>query len=229
MKNLTILTSTLLFALLLIGCKQQEIEMYDQTPRIDFVGSGAEEIIFRDTTYVKNITELTGDVTVSIVGAAQDKPLSFSLTLIPDPEAEKPATITLSNPYQLPAEAYTANPPIRVTRPTEFDKAYTAFLGFEEANGSTHQFDKGRVEFERKKVSVIFRINPGVWDNRMLGLYSNGKYKFIMDTLGKVYNDIERDDETRQLLYDAYEEYRKNNDPILDDETPRREIAFPAF
>lgn len=224
-----ILSCALLFVLSLAGCKQEELPMYDQTPRIDFVGGNVEEIIFRDTTYLKNIRELKADVSVSLVGAAQDNPMSFSLTLVPDPETTEQPGITLVNPYRLPAGAYTVKPSVTVTRPQEFDRPQTVFLGFEEPNGATHQFDKGRVEFARKKLSVVFRINPGVWDNRVLGLYSNGKYAFIMDTMGKVYSEIERNEATRELLYLAYVQYRQNNPPIMDDETPRREIVFPAF
>ena len=62
------------------------------------------------------------------------------------------------------------------------------------------------------------------WNEWQWGEYSDAKYFFMMDHFKATIDDIPEGDETQKEIYDAYEEYKKNNPPLLDDKG--NEIVF---
>ena len=96
------------------------------------------------------------------------------------------------------------------------NKAFGCYMAFDLGN-SAHQFDKGLVEKHQMLVNVRWRLRPYDWEEGDWGKYSNGKYIFMMDVLGKAYSNISYDD--YETVTKAYEEYVKAGKPdILDDD-----------
>ena len=55
-----------------------------------------------------------------------------------------------------------------------------------------HEFGEGRVENSDCEVTIAYTIRPSDWDERLWGIYSNNKYMFMMDNLGKIYAETEQ-------------------------------------
>lgn len=49
----------------------------------------------------------------------------------------------------------------------------------------------------------------------------------MINHFNKVYAKLEKTKEERNEVSKAYEEYRKKNPPLMDDENPQSEIVFP--
>lgn len=47
------------------------------------------------------------------------------------------------------------------------------------------------------EVTIAYTIRPSDWDERLWGIYSNNKYMFMMDNLGKIYAETEQTKEVR--------------------------------
>ena len=78
------------------------------------------------------------------------------------------------------------------------------------------------------EVTIAYTIRPSDWDERLWGIYSNNKYMFMMDNLGKIYAETEQTKEVRDEVSAKYEAYEKaGNPPLMDDENPQNEIVFP--
>ena len=91
-----------------------------------------------------------------------------------------------------------------------------------------HEFGEGRVENSDCEVTIAYTIRPSDWDERLWGIYSNNKYMFMMDNLGKIYAETEQTKEVRDEVSAKYEAYKKaGNPPLMDDENPQNEIVFP--
>ena len=91
-----------------------------------------------------------------------------------------------------------------------------------------HEFGEGRVENSNCEVAITYTIRPSDWDEGLWGIYSNNKYMFMMDNLGKIYAETEQTKEVRDEVSAKYEAYKKaGNPPLMDDENPQNEIVFP--
>ena len=91
-----------------------------------------------------------------------------------------------------------------------------------------HEFGEGRVENSDCEVTIAYTIRPSDWDEGLWGIYSNNKYMFMMDNLGKIYAETEQTKEVRNDISAKYEAYKKaGNPPLMDDENPQNEIVFP--
>ena len=102
-------------------------------------------------------------------------------------------------------------------------KAYQADICFDLDN-PLHQFDPGREDKEVLPLEVHYVIKRTNWNDYQWGEYSDAKYFFMMDHFKATIDDIPENEDTQKEIYDAYEEYKKNNPPLLDDKG--KEIVF---
>ena len=94
----------------------------------------------------------------------------------------------------------------RVKRPElkRGNKAFGCLVAFDQANPN-HQFDKGLVELNQMLVNVRWQLRPYNWDEGDWGEYSDAKYIYMMDVLGKDYSQLTYDDfDTVSKAYEAY-------------------------
>jgi len=112
-------------------------------------------------------------------------------------------------------------------RPPRVGAQLNTKLTFDIENAE-HEFGEGRVENSDCEVTIAYTIRPSDWDERLWGIYSNNKYMFMMDNLGKIYAETEQTKEVRDEVSAKYEAYKKaGNPPLMDDENPQNEIVFP--
>lgn len=232
------ITQFLLLALLLTACKENEIELYDQSPRINFVSNTFTE--FTDVEYAANITEKEVAVRVRLQGDFLTEDRSFCL------KSSKFESETLDvffaeaafkDKYIFPAtkDSVEFDAIISVKRPEQFTSDtdgiyYRAVISFDNDN-PLHQFDPGIEEWAESTLIVNYEITrPDEWSysNMTWGPYSLGKYMFIMDTLHQTYDEFSAEDaveENKQIVVEAYTTYLETNDPILDENG--NDIYFP--
>ena len=219
------------FALLIIisgvymGCSENEIELYNQTPRINFYGNTHLRILI-DTDYVKKEPYSVDSFTVQIQGDLLKESRDFCVKVTPNSNYKNSVDVLLNDKY-----TYTSLDTIhqvfyfRFTRP-EMKKGknlYGCNLEFDLDN-SAHKFDKGLVEKNQIIFSVRWEIEPDEWDWEW-GDYSDAKYMFMMDILGHTSEDVEDIDADKAKVVDAYANYKaEGNPPILDEDG--NEISF---
>lgn len=207
------------------GCEQNEIDLYDQPPMIDFPNS-TFTVEFSDLDYLNRITEKKAFLPVRIIGTLLSTPLTYALQM--EMKADEPnlADIRLAGSYAMPADTVTGDAEMLVKRPGLFQVNHVVKISFD-FDSPVNQFDPGRSEAGECIVSVVYNIRPKNWNSSQFGIYSNNKYMFIMDEFGTTMGNIAQTQENKDRIRRAYAEYRKTNPPLLDDETPREEIVFP--
>lgn len=222
--------SLLLFLILClgyVGCERNEIALYDESPRINFLSSRSS-YTFRDTNYVKGNELHTLEIKVELQGYLLQEARDFVIKTQEGKAYEKRAEIVLSPKYSYTAiDTNEQTITLEVKRPVELTKANApngALLKFD-LESPAHQFAPGRVDLDSCRIEVYYDITPtdATWNATWWGDYSAGKYFFMMDYFKAVYKDMER--EKLAELKQAYETYKQVNGPILDDEG--EEITFP--
>ena len=200
----------LLFVLgfIYMGCEENDIDVYDETPRLNLY-YGNLSVYFRDSDYVK--------------GNAEDK--NFCMTVRPNDSYSLKANVSFADSYVFPKDSIYQIFTMNVSRPENLTttKAYRADVCFDLDN-PLHQFDPGREDKEVLPLEVYYVIRRNNWNEYQWGEYSDAKYFFMMDHFKATIDDISEGRETRKEIYDAYEEYKKNNPPLLDDKG--NEIIF---
>lgn len=147
------------------------------------------------------------------------------LTVRPNDSYSLKANVSFADSYVFPEgliyQIFTMN----VSRPENLTttKAYRADVCFDLDN-PLHQFDPGREDKEVLPLEVYYVIRRNNWNEYQWGEYSDAKYFFMMDHFKATIDDISEGRETQKEIYDAYEEYKKNNPPLLDDKG--NEIIF---
>ena len=197
------------------GCSENEIDLYDQTPRINFYGSLHIRTLV-DTDYVKKDDPYAIDsFTVKIQGDLLKENRDFCVKVSPNSDYQKSVDVLLESKY-----TYTELDTVcqvfyyKIKRPAveAGRKVYGCFLEFD-LNNPLHQFDKGLVEQHQISLNVRWELKTdewGCWSGYKYGSYSDEKYMFIMDVCGCVY------EEDYDKVKQAYKEYREaGNPPIL--------------
>ena len=135
------------------------------------------------------------------------------------------ANVSFADSYVFPKDSIYQIFTMNVSRPENLTttKAYRADVCFDLDN-PLHQFDPGREDKEVLPLEVYYVIRRNNWNEYQWGEYSDAKYFFMMDHFKATIDDISEGRETRKEIYDAYEEYKKNNPPLLDDKG--NEIIF---
>lgn len=222
--------SLLLFLVLGLGytgCEENEIALYNESPRINFLYS-ANSYTFRDIDYVQGNEYHELSIDVELQGYLLQEPMDFVVKTQAGKGYSKQAEIVLPAKYTyVLLDTNTQEITFKVKRPampTPADEPEGALLKFDLENPA-HQFAPGRMDMDSCIIEVYYRLTPtgATWNASWWGEFSVGKYLFMMDYFKTVYKDMERNrlDELKQ----AYAEYKQAHAPILDDEGV--EIVFP--
>ena len=220
MKRIIYFVLAILVCGIYAGCSESEIELYNQTSRINFYGSLHIRTLV-DTDYVKKDDPYAIDsFTVKIQGDLLKENRDFCVKVSPNSDYQKPVDLLLDSKYK-----YTELDTVcqvfyyKIKRPAveAGRKVYGCFLEFDLSN-PLHQFDKGLVEKNQIVLNVRWELKPTEWNDYVgFGSYSDAKYMFIMDVCQRVWDDLE--DEDIDVIKQAYREYKEEgNPPILGEE-----------
>ena len=219
MKRIIYFVLAILVCGIYAGCSESEIELYNQTSRINFYGSLHIRTLV-DTDYVKKDDPYAIDsFTVKIQGDLLKENRDFCVKVSPNSDYQKPVDLLLDSKYK-----YTELDTVcqvfyyKIKRPAveAGRKVYGCFLEFDLSN-PLHQFDKGLVEQKQIPLNVRWELKTdewGCWSGYKYGSYSDEKYMFIMDVCECVYEELKEEDYDK--VKQAYKEYREaGNPPIL--------------
>lgn len=219
MKRIIYFVLAILVCGIYAGCSESEIELYNQTSRINFYGSLHIRTLV-DTDYVKKDDPYAIDsFTVKIQGDLLKENRDFCVKVSPNSDYQKPVDLLLDSKYK-----YTELDTVcqvfyyKIKRPAveAGRKVYGFFLEFDLSN-PLHQFDKGLVEQNQIPLNVRWELKTdewGCWSGYKYGSYSDEKYMFIMDVCECVYEELKEEDYDK--VKQAYKEYREaGNPPIL--------------
>ena len=219
MKRIIYFVLAILVCGIYAGCSESEIELYNQTSRINFYGSLHIRTLV-DTDYVKKDDPYAIDsFTVKIQGDLLKENRDFCVKVSPNSDYQKPVDLLLDSKYK-----YTELDTVcqvfyyKIKRPAveAGRKVYGCFLEFDLSN-PLHQFDKGLVEQNQIPLNVRWELKTdewGCWSGYKYGSYSDEKYMFIMDVCECVYEEMKEEDYDK--VKQAYKEYREaGNPPIL--------------
>ena len=219
MKRIIYFVLAILVCGIYAGCSESEIELYNQTSRINFYGSLHIRTLV-DTDYVKKDDPYAIDsFTVKIQGDLLKENRDFCVKVSPNSDYQKSVDVLLESKY-----TYTELDTVcqvfyyKIKRPAveAGRKVYGCFLEFD-LNNPLHQFDKGLVEQHQIPLNVRWELKTdewGCWSGYKYGSYSDEKYMFIMDVCGCVYEELGEEDYDK--VKQAYKEYREaGNPPIL--------------
>ena len=219
MKRIIYFVLAILVCGIYAGCSESEIELYNQTSRINFYGSLHIRTLV-DTDYVKKDDPYAIDsFTVKIQGDLLKENRDFCVKVSPNSDYQKPVDLLLDSKYK-----YTELDTVcqvfyyKIKRPAveAGRKVYGCFLAFDLSN-PLHQFDKGLVEQNQIPLNVRWELKTdewGCWSGYKYGSYSDEKYMFIMDVCECVYEELKEEDYDK--VKQAYKEYREaGNPPIL--------------
>ena len=219
MKRIIYFVLAILVCGIYVGCSESEIELYNQTSRINFYGSLHIRTLV-DTDYVKKDDPYAIDsFTVKIQGDLLKENRDFCVKVSPNSDYQKPVDLLLDSKYK-----YTELDTVcqvfyyKIKRPAveAGRKVYGCFLEFDLSN-PLHQFDKGLVEQNQIPLNVRWELKTdewGCWSGYKYGSYSDEKYMFIMDVCECVYEELKEEDYDK--VKQAYKEYREaGNPPIL--------------
>ena len=219
MKRIIYFVLAILVCGIYAGCSESEIELYNQTSRINFYGSLHIRTLV-DTDYVKKDDPYAIDsFTVKIQGDLLKENRDFCVKVSPNSDYQKPVDLLLDSKYK-----YTELDTVcqvfyyKIKRPAveAGRKVYGCFLEFD-LNNPLHQFDKGLVEQHQIPLNVRWELKTdewGCWSGYKYGSYSDEKYMFIMDVCECVYEELKEEDYDK--VKQAYKEYREaGNPPIL--------------
>ena len=219
MKRIIYFVLAILVCGIYAGCSESEIELYNQTSRINFYGSLHIRTLV-DTDYVKKDDPYAIDsFTVKIQGDLLKENRDFCVKVSPNSDYQKPVDLLLDSKYK-----YTELDTVcqvfyyKIKRPAveAGRKVSGCFLEFDLSN-PLHQFDKGLVEQNQIPLNVRWELKTdewGCWSGYKYGSYSDEKYMFIMDVCECVYEELKEEDYDK--VKQAYKEYREaGNPPIL--------------
>ena len=219
MKRIIYFVLAILVCGIYAGCSESEIELYNQTSRINFYGSLHIRTLV-DTDYVKKDDPYAIDsFTVKIQGDLLKENRDFCVKVSPNSDYQKSVDVLLESKY-----TYTELDTVcqvfyyKIKRPAveAGRKVYGCFLEFDLSN-PLHQFDKGLVEQNQIPLNVRWELKTdewGCWSGYKYGSYSDEKYMFIMDVCECVYEELKEEDYDK--VKQAYKEYREaGNPPIL--------------
>ena len=219
MKRIIYFVLAILVCGIYAGCSESEIELYNQTSRINFYGSLHIRTLV-DTDYVKKDDPYAIDsFTVKIQGDLLKENRDFCVKVSPNSDYQKPVDLLFDSKYK-----YTELDTVcqvfyyKIKRPAveAGRKVYGCFLEFDLSN-PLHQFDKGLVEQNQIPLNVRWELKTdewGCWSGYKYGSYSDEKYMFIMDVCECVYEELKEEDYDK--VKQAYKEYREaGNPPIL--------------
>lgn len=227
MKKYRFLLLALVSFFLYAGCEENDIALYNETPRLNFVYSNTE-VHFVDSDYVKGHTEKELELIVGLQGDSLREERTFCLKVQPDEGYNLKADVSCAEKYVFPANVSSHIVTVKVRRPEKLTGGSSCQTDvFFDLDNPLFQFDPGREDKASLPIKVYYTIKRNDWYSYYWGEYSDAKYFFMMDYFKATYDEIPSTKEDRNKLYDAYEEYKKNNPPLLDENG--EEIVFKHF
>lgn len=224
MKKLLYILSLVCAGISVSACSEEEIALYDQDMAITFSSSTTIRYKFTDEHYLNGVTTLDNSFTTQLQGGLLDASRTFCLkTEASENYAEQPK-VDLANPYTYDnttdvLQQYT----LTAHRPDKPSTTQGCLLTFDYQNAA-HQFIKGRVDISTNTIVVSYTLQPSNWRDEAWGTYSDAKYMYMMDVLGKTYSEtMDTDLPTVVAAYEAYK--AQGGTPIVDDND--HEITFP--
>ena len=225
MKKLLYMLSLACLGLLYTGCREEEIDLYDKEQALTFTSGTVSSCNFTDEDYLNGVTTKEDSCFVQLQGNPLDAPRTFCIKAEAREGYDVQPTLDLVNPStynELNGEKQTYR--FIVHRPEKPSTTAGCLLAFDYAD-EAHQFIKGRVEVSTAGLTVTYNIEPSTWMEDLWGAYSDGKYMFMMDTLGKLYDEMMYADVATVAA--AYADYKaQGGASITDDEG--NEITFPT-
>lgn len=223
---------------LLCKCEYIEPELYNYPQALnfkDYVENGFDYVskhnpnfIFNDEDYKNRVLNKLDSIRVEVIGYTLQEDRTFCIkTEGIEGDKISPMIIKLENNgvYKIKAGEFEKWIHYRVVMPIDFNVEHKAIISIDTAN-TQHQFKTGKIEAMKMIASVTYDLSTGKWDNRFLGKYSSGKYKFIIDLTKQTLNTLKLEYRHKQYFRDEYEKYLKKGLPIiLDDEG--EPIQFP--
>lgn len=206
------------------GCGENEIELYNQTSRIN-LNAPTDVISLTDKDYLDEDPYTEYEIRVNLQGDLLKENRDFCLKTTPNSDYKNSLEVVFESKYTYSAlEEVSQVVKCKVKRPAvkSGKKEYGCNIEFDLDN-PLHQFDKGLVERNRMVLNVRWELEPTGWSG-VWGKYSDAKYMFMMDTLKLTLKDITDNNAALSTVKEAYTEYKKTHDPILDDKG--EEISF---
>ena len=158
MKRIIYFVLAILVCGIYVGCSENEIDLYDQTPRINFYGSTTHVRTLVDTDYVKKEPYAVDSFEVRIQGDFLKENRDFCVKVTPNNDYQNSVDVLLESKY-----TYTDLDTVcqifyyKINRPkVEAGRnVYGCYLEFD-LNNPLHQFDKGM---------FIMDVCQRVWDD----------------------------------------------------------------
>lgn len=228
MKTYRFLFVILLSAVFHNGCQKEEIPYYNQTPRLNFVYGNAIPYNFCDSDYIKGNEYHEVSVLVELQGNLLTTPRDFIFKTNPGKGNNMIAEVIVAKKYTYTAlDTNIQEVTVKVKRPDKPGKRpeiYQNYLKFDTENPG-HQWELGRVDKDSCRVDVTYELFPNrqyEWDSWTWGDYSDAKYLFMLNHFKVVYSKMPWNGGD---IKTAYENYKKEHDPILNENG--EEIVFP--
>lgn len=222
------------------GCKENDIALYAEGPRIEF-SSGSVYCSFGDRDYLNahvlhNNAARAELIRLQLLGYELQEERSCCLKVGKGDRSDFDVDVSVpTDPITVPAGAFTAETFLTVACPDKTcvstrntAKTGSARVEFDLEN-PLHQFGAGRKEHMECDVSVVLQIYPEKWNSEQWGLYSTSKYIFMMETFQRTHDEIEATQENQVRIVSAYNRYLNDgHEPLKgDDQYSDDEIKFP--
>lgn len=221
-----------------VGCKENDIALYNESPRLEYVTVAS--CSFNDSDYLnayiadEKTTEKECQVTAQLIGRLLTEPMTYCIQGVQAEKRDFDVKARFENPYTFPVSVATSEASVFVTCPTkeQVSTLNTTKSGVMEVSSETsnpsHQFGQGRVENLICSLNVTLNIYPTNWDSAWWGSYSTSKYFFMMETFKTTLDGIAKTQENQLALRRAYNEYKLEYGPLYgDDDENETEISFP--
>ena len=170
---------------LLWSCKVNDIALYEEEPKIEFVEG--VQCSFDDEDYL-NAYVLDGEsfkeasFEAQLIGYFLESPRTFRVMTSPADNASFVPELLLEEYYEFPAGVATAAAAFKVKCPGKENVStrrttVTGAVDIVYDNSSEYQqFGQGRVENLSSRVNVTLQIYPSDWNSDFWGAYSTSKY-----------------------------------------------------
>lgn len=215
MKRIIYFMLVILVCSIYAGCSENEIELYNQTTRINFYGT-MNIRTFVDKDYLKEETYVIDSFTVRIQGDHLKENRDLCVKVTPNSDYLNSVDVILDSKYtytKLDTVCQDFFFKINLPKVKAGKNVYGCYLEFDLDN-PLHQFEKGLVEKNKLILNVRWDLEPNDWDDWEFGSYSDEKYMFIMDVCKRVWDELDYDDFDK--VKEVYKEYREaGNPPIL--------------
>ena len=236
--NIKTITTAAMLLCAAVGCKENDIALYNESPRLEYVTVAS--CSFNDKDYLnayiadEKTTEKECKITAQLIGRLLTEPMTYCIQGVQAESRDFDVKVRFENPYTFPVSVATSEASVFVTCPTkeQVSTLNTTKSGVMDVSSDTsnslHQFGLGREENLICSLDVTLNIYPTSWDSAWWGSYSTSKYFFMMEIFKTTLDGIAKSQENQLELRRSYNEYKKEYGPLYgDDDESEIEISFP--